>query len=219
MIRFSLSRIFDLENYWNWVGKKEPISAELYDNSGRTIFLPLENEMKRERCLVRSQHASRSCSRRVFLFSQRNVFLVNKKTQIELVGLVSTISICRLIVCFLSERSWSLCTHTWNCPYRMYRLFSFVWPFSRFYSKRLPLFVFFFCSLFKVIIMIIATTKYCSEHWWRSRKFDTRTERMRLKRKQTWNEDWRESWNVFSTRSVTKLFLSFLFWGERLNCV
>ena len=123
MIRFSLSRIFDLENYWNWVGKKEPISAELYDNSGRTIFLPLENEMKRERCLVRSQHASRSCSRRVFLFSQRNVFLVNKKTQIELVGLVSTISICRLIVCFLSERSWSLCTHTWNCPYRMYRLF------------------------------------------------------------------------------------------------
>ncbi len=28
---------------------------ELYDNSGRTIFLPLENEMKRERCLVRSQ--------------------------------------------------------------------------------------------------------------------------------------------------------------------
>lgn len=112
MIRFSLSRIFDLENYWNWVGKKEPISAELYDNSGRTIFLPFENEMKRERCLVRSQHASRSCSRRVFLFSQRNVFLVNKKTQIELVGLVSTISICRLIVCFLSERSWSLCTHT-----------------------------------------------------------------------------------------------------------
>ena len=155
MIRFSLSRIFDLENYWNWVGKKEPISAELYDNSGRTIFLPLENEMKRERCLVRSQHASRSCSRRVFLFSQRNVFLVNKKTQIELVGLVSTISICRLIVCFLSERSWSLCTHTWNCPYRMYRLFSFVWPFSRFYSKRLPLFVFFFVLSSKLLLWLL----------------------------------------------------------------
>ena len=90
-----------------------------------------------------------------FCFLKEMFSLLTKKTQIELVGLVSTISICRLIVCFLSERSWSLCTHTWNCPYRMYRLFSFVWPFSRFYSKRLPLFVFFFVLSSKLLLWLL----------------------------------------------------------------